>query len=42
MGTLEQTEPPIIDAIGGFVQPTTGIELRIDGWAGSAGPYGQA
>jgi len=31
MGTLEQTEPPIVDAIGRFVPPTAGIELRIAG-----------
>jgi hypothetical protein len=42
MGTLEQTESPIVDAIGRFVPPTTGIELRIDGFGWQRQPYGQA
>ena len=42
MGMLEPTESPIVDAIGRFVPPTTGIELRIDGFGWQRQPYGQA
>ncbi len=42
MGTLKQTEPPIVDAIGGFVPPTTASGCGLTVWAGSATPYGRA